>query len=108
MEDWHKIKGDPSDNEILNLPGDSFLSFNPMTQEGTVETALVLIKDRRKLYFILNGDFRKEFKECLEKDGIGGVLAFYESHPDQISDFSSDRDLATQLRGAMTVLKNLK
>lgn len=62
-------------NEVMRLSGGGYVSYNSYPSEGIrqfdsddggAETALVL--DRN--FFILNGDFRKEYIKAAERGGV--------------------------------------
>lgn len=71
---WIKKSNRP--NSLLILDNDDFISFNPMTaaplgldllmsDNDAAETAL----NWNDKFYILNGDFRKEYEEAIEKYG---------------------------------------
>lgn len=52
------------------------------------ETALVTDEDGRRIYRILNGDFRKDYEGLVEQ-GLNACLTFYDSQSDHKSDWST-------------------
>ena len=78
----------------LTLDGDGFyISYNsgatlllPDSPNG--ETALC-VPDSKKYnpYYILNGDFRKEYEELIPK-GLEACMEFFKSQSDKISSWS--------------------
>lgn len=88
-------------NEILTLGDSCYVSYNPSpcdgisifkADHGSEETAIVMEKDGKGYFLILNGDFRQEMLEAAQRDGIGGCLAVYNSHPEDQSSWSSDKN----------------
>lgn len=59
------------------------------------ETAIVSNGD----FYILNGDFRREYAELAESGGLDACLRFFASKPELKSSWSNDVDLAS-LAGA--------
>lgn len=74
-------------------PG-SFISFFG-SDHGGGETAIVVNPEGREFneYYILNGDFRAEYKD-LAKEGLNACLMFFANHPDLISSWSDSREAA--------------
>lgn len=94
---WKKL----AHNEILEIASNAYVSYNPtpsMSDEGP-ETALVLEKDGKRKFFILTGDFRREYEEAITRDGIGGALAFFEANQDKLNGWSDG-----QCRGVLNWL----
>jgi len=103
------------DNEVLKMK-DFYISYNPDTNaskaglgaawnsfgsligvlvrkeledDGRAETALVKISSKGNTFYILNGDFRKEYEKLALK-GFAACLKFYKSKPQFRSNWSTD------------------
>lgn len=65
--------------------------------EAQPETALITDADGRKVFRILNGDFRREYAGIAEQ-GIDACIAFYESQQDEYgSHWSTDLSIGEVL-----------
>jgi len=82
MKNW--IKGGPF-NQVLEGKG-FFISYNPrpgqmfggwVADDGGDETALVRTGKGRNTYYILNGDFRKDYEKLIN-DGFVACKKFYD------------------------------
>lgn len=97
-KDWKQL----THNEVLQKDG-YYISYNGNTDlnlEGRGETALVLEKEEGKRFWILNGDYRKEYEECESvKEAVKVFLKHKEDDHAFWSDYGreGDEDLVNSL-----------
>ena len=80
-------------NEVLEGNG-FWISYNPCPLgSDSAETALCIGDENATSYLILNGDFRQQYAELVDK-GLSECIEFYKSKKAEFQSFwSSDRDL---------------
>lgn len=81
MRKWREQLGMFGSNYILDINDDAFISYNPNpcagfyffeADDGSSETALLLIEKEKYKYYILNGDYLDEYSRAIEADGLHG------------------------------------
>lgn len=89
-------KNNNGNNEIMRLTDNCYVSFNPCplkgfkileSDTGGSETALVIDGN----YYVLNGDFREEFRAMANID-VAKCVDVFENNRDSISSWSCDQD----------------
>lgn len=96
-----KLEFQPNgNNEIARLSDTAYISFNPNTNRlagNGKETALVLMSEdpsfRNRQYYILEGDWRKEYAEAFEAGGLQACNELFNKlEPEHGSEWTSDTD----------------
>lgn len=72
---------------LLNMLGNAF--EETLEDDGRAETALVVTEGRNKGFYILNGDFRKQYEKIYSK-GFKECHKFYLSKVKHRSNWSTD------------------
>ncbi len=85
-------------NEILRVNENCYISFNPQVEgkglgweadNNSPETAIIVEIKGKRVFKILNGDFRNECLKILEKGkGEKELLELYKKNSDKISSWS--------------------
>lgn len=87
-------------NELARISDTAYISFNPDTHRlagNGQETALVLMSDdprfRNRQYYILEGDWRKQYAEAFEAGGLQACNELFNKlEPEHGSEWTSDTD----------------
>lgn len=116
--------GPPPDNKILYHPDDEtfYISFIHKTdpdggmfanEEGKDETALCIRKDDGDVnFFVLNGDFREQYRTAIAAHGKVGAIEVWEANQEKArslwSEPSGDNESPRQMMGLLALLMKRK
>lgn len=90
---WKKTSG----WNYVNIRKGFYLSYNPITLDFTRppgETAICIGKIPNKNFFILNGDFRKQYDKC---ETLADCLKFFIKNESEVSIFSDSKEDAEKI-----------